>query len=58
MLQDSARLLHKLMVGLGFEGGYAVQGGDIGSYTARIMARTYDSCKVLHREKFPLPNCD
>ncbi|KAF4806279.1 putative epoxide hydrolase [Colletotrichum siamense] len=49
VLQDSARLLHKLMVGLGFEGGYAVQGGDIGSYTARIMARTYDSCKALHR---------
>ncbi|KAF4832844.1 putative epoxide hydrolase [Colletotrichum tropicale] len=48
VLQDSARLLHKLMVGLGFEGGYAVQGGDIGSYTARIMARTYDSCKALH----------
>ncbi|KAI8192208.1 putative epoxide hydrolase [Colletotrichum sp. SAR 10_77] len=47
-LQDSARLLHKLMEGMGFEGGYAVQGGDIGSYTARIMARTYDSCKVLH----------
>ncbi|KAJ0282582.1 hypothetical protein COL940_005135 [Colletotrichum noveboracense] len=48
VLQDSARLLHKLMAGLGFEGGYAVQGGDIGSYTARIMARTYDSCKALH----------
>ncbi|KAF4854293.1 putative epoxide hydrolase [Colletotrichum siamense] len=48
VLQDSARLLHKLMVGLGFEGGYAVQGGDIGSYTARIMARAYDSCKALH----------
>ncbi|KAF4939574.1 putative epoxide hydrolase [Colletotrichum fructicola] len=47
-LQDSARLLHKLMEGMGFEGGYAVQGGDIGSYTARIMARTYDSCKALH----------
>ncbi|KAL3298180.1 putative epoxide hydrolase [Colletotrichum asianum] len=46
MLQDSARLLHKLMEGMGFEGGYAVQGGDIGSYTARIMARTYDSCKL------------
>uniref|UniRef100_L2GI74 Epoxide hydrolase, putative n=1 Tax=Colletotrichum fructicola (strain Nara gc5) TaxID=1213859 RepID=L2GI74_COLFN len=47
-IQDSARLLHKLMEGMGFEGGYAVQGGDIGSYTARIMARTYDSCKALH----------
>ncbi|KAJ3957909.1 hypothetical protein N0V92_005496 [Colletotrichum tropicale] len=48
VLQDSARLLHKIMVGLGFEDGYAVQGGDIGSYTARIMARTYDACKALH----------
>ncbi|KAH7133922.1 Alpha/Beta hydrolase protein [Dactylonectria macrodidyma] len=47
-LQDSARLLHKLMVGLGFEDGYSLQGGDIGSYTARIMARHYESCKALH----------
>ncbi|KAJ0317099.1 hypothetical protein Brms1b_005132 [Colletotrichum noveboracense] len=54
VLQDSARLLHKLMAGLGFEGGYAVQGGDIGSYTARIMARTYDSCKALHPADTPL----
>lgn len=46
-LQDSARLLHKLMVGLGFDSGYAVQGGDIGSYTGRIMAKHYDACKGL-----------
>lgn len=46
-MQDSARLLHKLMVGLGFEAGYVLQGGDIGSYTARIMATLYDSCKGL-----------
>ncbi len=47
-LEDSARLMHKLMVGLGFEAaGYALQGGDIGSYTARIMASLYDSCKGL-----------
>lgn len=45
ILEDSARLLHKLMCGLGFEGGYVLQGGDIGSYTARIMAAMYDSCK-------------
>ncbi|KIW12242.1 hypothetical protein PV08_09518 [Exophiala spinifera] len=44
-LEDSARLLHKLMCGLGFEGGYVLQGGDIGSYTARIMCALYDSCK-------------
>lgn len=46
-LVDSARLMHKLMVGLGFEAGYALQGGDIGSYTARIMTGLYDSCKGL-----------
>lgn len=44
-LEDSANLLHKLMCGLGFEAGYALQGGDIGSYTARIMAGMFDSCK-------------
>lgn len=42
---DSARIMDKLMVGLGFEAGYALQGGDIGSYTARIMAATYDGVK-------------
>jgi hypothetical protein len=46
-LEDSAGLLHKLMCGLGFEAGYAVQGGDIGSYTARIMAGLFESCKGL-----------
>lgn len=44
-MQDTGRLLHKLMVGLGFEAGYALQGGDIGSYTARIMASRYEACK-------------
>ena len=48
ILTDSARLMNKLMVGLGFESGYAVQGGDIGSYTSRIMAAKYDSCKAMH----------
>ena len=48
-LADSARLMNKLMLGLGFgASGYAVQGGDIGSYTARIIAATYPSCKVMH----------
>ncbi|KAH8695276.1 Alpha/Beta hydrolase protein [Talaromyces proteolyticus] len=57
-LEDSARLLHKLMVGLGFEAGYVLQGGDIGSYTARIMASFYDSCKALHLNfcVIPCPN--
>lgn len=44
-LQDSARLLNKLMLGLGLDG-YLVQGGDIGSYTSRIIG-TYDACKAM-----------
>lgn len=44
-LEDSARVMHKVMDGLGFGAGYCVQGGDIGSYTARMMATLYDSCK-------------
>jgi hypothetical protein len=32
------------MVGLGFDQ-YVVQGGDIGSSTARILAAEYDNCK-------------
>lgn len=35
------------MCGLGFEAGYVLQGGDIGSYTARIMASLFESCKGL-----------
>ena len=46
-LEDSARLLNKLMEGLGFGEGYVLQGGDIGSYTSRIMAATYSSVKGM-----------
>ncbi|KAG8531141.1 uncharacterized protein KY384_004499 [Bacidia gigantensis] len=45
-LQDVSRILNKLMTVLGFEGGYAVQGGDVGSKVARVIAATYDACKV------------
>ena len=44
-LEDAARLLQKVMHGLGFGGGYVVQGGDIGSYISRILAATDDSVK-------------
>ena len=47
-VEDSSRILHKLMIGLGFNSGYAVQGGDIGSYTSRVMAVKYDECKAMH----------
>ncbi|KZP29804.1 putative epoxide hydrolase [Athelia psychrophila] len=43
---DVARIFNKLMVGLGFGGGYVAQGGDIGSKIARILNVQYESCKV------------
>ncbi len=45
---DIARLMNKLMVGLGFGGGYIAQGGDIGSFVGKIMLATYDECKGEH----------
>ncbi len=46
--------MHKLMHGLGFGAGYCLQGGDIGSYAARIMATLYDSCKGEDFNRFSL----
>ena len=49
--EDSARVLHKLLVGLGFgESGYIAQGGDIGSFVSQLLAAKYDECKAVHRE--------
>ncbi|KAF8572983.1 putative epoxide hydrolase, partial [Ramaria rubella] len=45
---DVARLINKLMVGLGFGNGYAAQGGDIGSDVARILGARYDTVKIVH----------
>ncbi|KAH7060376.1 epoxide hydrolase hyl1 [Macrophomina phaseolina] len=48
-IADNARLLNKLTLSLGFgEGGYIVQGGDIGSAVAEAMVRTYDAVKAIH----------
>lgn len=48
--QDMARIVNKLMVGLGFGGGYVAQGGDIGSFVARILAVDFPACKAMHCE--------
>ncbi|KAK6212132.1 epoxide hydrolase [Colletotrichum tabaci] len=39
--------LHQLMLDLGFGGGYAAQGGDVGSFTARLLSG-YKECKAFH----------
>lgn len=44
-IQDIARIINKLAVGLGFDDGYVVQGGDIGSAVARNLGTVYPSCK-------------
>ncbi len=45
-LEDAAGLLNKMMVLLGFRNqGHVVQGGDVGSKVARVIAAEHDSCK-------------
>lgn len=44
-IEDVARVMNKLMIGLGFGSGYIVQGGDIGSKVGRVMAAVYPECK-------------
>ncbi|KAL7910616.1 Alpha/Beta hydrolase protein [Trichoderma velutinum] len=47
-LDQAARIMHQLMIDLGFSEGYAAQGGDLGSMLARIMSKKYRECKALH----------
>ncbi|KAK5116441.1 hypothetical protein LTR62_007989 [Meristemomyces frigidus] len=43
-----ARVVDKLMVGLGFGEGYVAQGGDVGSFVSRILAVSHEGCKAVH----------
>ncbi|KAH7020679.1 epoxide hydrolase 1 [Macrophomina phaseolina] len=46
---DNSRLLHKMMLGLGFgQSGYIMQGGDVGSFLTEISLSTYDEVKAIH----------
>jgi microsomal epoxide hydrolase len=49
-LDRAARIMHQLMMDLGFNEGYVAQGGDLGSMLARIMSAKYDECKAFHRK--------
>jgi microsomal epoxide hydrolase len=51
-MQDTARVIHKLMTNLGFEK-YLAQGGDVGSFEARLLAQDYDACVGIHRMSEP-----
>ncbi|KAK0353752.1 hypothetical protein LTS02_007981 [Friedmanniomyces endolithicus] len=44
-----ARVVDKLMVGLGFgDGGYVAQGGDVGSFVSRVLGVNSEACKAVH----------
>lgn len=49
-MEDQARIIDKLMVGLGFGDGYVAQGGDIGSFVSRTLVVFYEGCKAAHRK--------
>jgi len=43
-----AWIINSMMIGLGFTDGYIAQGGDIGSYLARILGSKFEECKAVH----------
>lgn len=47
-LEQAARIMHQLMMDLGFSEGYVAQGGDLGSMLARIMSTKHKECKAFH----------
>lgn len=48
--EDIARVINKMMIGLGFGDGYVSQGGDVGSFVSKVLAGMYDECKAIHRK--------
>jgi microsomal epoxide hydrolase len=46
-MEASAEIIHKLMINLGFEK-YIAQGGDVGSFEARILAHEHEECVAIH----------
>ena len=48
-MERAAAVLNKLMMGLFPGTGYLSQGGDIGSFVARLQAAKYDACKGMHQ---------
>ncbi|EKG10339.1 Alpha/beta hydrolase fold-1 [Macrophomina phaseolina MS6] len=49
LISDTARVLHKAMLALGFgERGYVTQGGDLGGPIAETLAAVYEPVKATH----------
>ncbi|KAK4574473.1 hypothetical protein LTR86_001314 [Recurvomyces mirabilis] len=47
IIEDVARIMDRLMTGLGFSA-YVAQGGDLGSYIARVLGVRHAACKMVH----------
>ncbi|WPH00867.1 Hypothetical protein R9X50_00369800 [Acrodontium crateriforme] len=47
-VEGIARVSNTLMCGLGFEDGYVAQGGDVGSFSCRVMGVNHKECKAVH----------
>ncbi|KAK3643090.1 hypothetical protein LTR56_010464 [Elasticomyces elasticus] len=47
-LENCAQIFDDLMVQLGFEDGFLVQGGDVGSKVARVLGGVHDRVKAVH----------
>ncbi|CAH0018848.1 unnamed protein product [Clonostachys rhizophaga] len=47
-MADAGKLIHGLMMRLGFSNGYVAQGGDVGSVLAVSMSATYEQCEAVH----------
>ncbi|XP_014558287.1 hypothetical protein COCVIDRAFT_25228 [Bipolaris victoriae FI3] len=57
-LEDSSRVMNQLMLNLGFNK-YLGQGGDVGHFTAQILAREHEACVGIHLNMIAsLPNPD
>lgn len=51
-LDIATKVLHQLMLDLGFAGGYVASGGDVGSALANTMSH-YAECKGVHGKHLP-----
>ncbi|KAJ8608708.1 hypothetical protein MRB53_039510 [Persea americana] len=49
----AAGAIHDLMKRIGFSSGYLVQGGDLGSFTSRVIAAKYEECRGMHLNMMP-----
>ncbi|KAJ4333678.1 hypothetical protein N0V87_007434 [Didymella glomerata] len=50
-MEESSAVLNQLMVNLGFSK-YIAQGGDVGSFNARLSAMNHDECVGIHLNMF------